>query len=359
MTGGTPPDMLEVAMATPRRSLPLLEDLGPAPRSPHDGTPPRVPGSVRRTSHLNQTWPEGRDGAMHIDAAARDLVTTGTGEAVVRGDAELHVTVDQRRALQSIVSKPHREVLRDLVGGSGGSGYRRRLQALIPDELDAGTLLYFLLDDMPGVTLVGPFAWRLWPEGQVTLADRPRHRPPEGMRGICSGFRADGRPIRLMMEAADPRHNLVPGLALEQRDDALAWHAIQPPPDGSPMMRRCRRIDVAAGPQITVNSLFRDSIWSPEGAETVVHEYGVHATADPQSMRLTSIEADPRVLPFETCSAAAGNVDLLLGEPLRTLRHRVLELVIGTDGCTHLNDALRALAEVPLMIEELATAGAV
>jgi hypothetical protein len=91
----------------------------------------------------------------------------------------------------------------------------------------------------------------------------------------------------------------------------------------------------------------------------VVHEYGVHAVVDPQSMRLTSIEADPRVLPFETCPAAARNVDLLLGEPLRTLRHRVIELVVGTDGCTHLNDALRALAEVPLIIEDLATAGAV
>jgi hypothetical protein len=296
---------------------------------------------------------------MHIDAAARDLVTTGTDEAMVRGDAELHVTVDQRRVLQSIASWPHREVLRDLVGGGGGSGYRGRLQALIPDELDAGTLLYFLLDDMPGVTLVGPFAWRLWPEAMAALANRPRHRPPEGMRGICSGFRTDGRPIRLIMEAEDPRHNLVPGLALEQQDDALAWHAIQPPPHGSPMMRRRRRIDVVVGPRITVNSLFRDSIWSPGGAEIVVHEYGVHAVVDPQSMRLTSIEADPRVLPFETCPAAARNVDLLLGEPLRTLRHRVIELVVGTDGCTHLNDALRALAEVPLIIEDLATAGAV
>ena len=83
----------------------------------------------------------------------------------------------------------------------------------------------------------------------------------------------------------------------------------------------------------------------------------MRATIDPQSMRLTSIQADPRVLPFETCPAAAGNVDLLLDEPARTLRHRVLELVVGTDGCTHLNDALRALAEVPLIIEELATAG--
>ena len=56
-----------------------------------------------------------------------------------------------------------------------------------------------------------------------------------------------------------------------------------------------------------------------------MHEYGVHAAVDPHSMRLTGIKADPRVLPFETCPAAAENVDLLVGEPMRTLRSRVIE----------------------------------
>ena len=80
---------------------------------------------------------------------------------------------------------------------------------------------------------------------------------------------------------------------------------------------------------------------------------GLHATVDPHSLRLTGL----RVLPFGTCPAAARNVDLLLGEPMRGLRHRVLELVVGTDGCTHLNDALRALAEVPVLVAELTAAG--
>jgi hypothetical protein len=90
--------------------------------------------------------------------------------------------------------------------------------------------------------------------------------------------------------------------------------------------------------------------------ETVVHEYGLRAAVNRESLRLASIEADPRVLPFPTCPAAARNVNLLVGEPLRTLRHRVLELVVGTDGCTHLNDALRALAEVPVLMDELTAA---
>jgi hypothetical protein len=351
-------------MPVPQRALPPLGGLASPPADPHQGTPPRTPGSVRRTSHLNATWPGGRGQDMHIDAAARDLVTMSSGAVAVVGEQQLHVTVDRTRVLTSIGSSPAVEALPGLVGGSGGSGYRRRLRELLPHEADAGSLPYFLLDDMPGVTLVGPFAWRLWPEATADMrratqgADREAAgiRTVARMRDICSGFRSDGLPIQRMMNAKDPQHNLVPARDLAQPDDPVAWHVMPPQPAGSAMMRRRRLVDVAAGEQLAVTSLFRDSIWAPDGTETVVHEYGLHAAVDPRSLRLTAIRADPRVLPFDTCPAAARNVDLLLGEPMRTLRDRVVELVLGTDGCTHLNDALRALAEVPVMLGELAFA---
>jgi hypothetical protein len=217
-----------------------------------------------------------------------------------------------------------------------------------------GTLRYFLLDDMPGVTLVGPFAWRLWPVGVEMMTRGLRHPGPGyDMTGICSGFRADGPPIQRINSGEDPQHNLVPAFDLAEPSDPLAWHDVPDAPQDSPMLRRRRRIDVTDGPEVVVNSVFRDSMWSPEHVETVVHEYGVHAVVDRDSMRLTSITADPRVLPFQTCPAAAANVDLLVGEPMATLRHRVLEQIVSTDGCTHLNDALRALAEVPVLLDEL------
>jgi hypothetical protein len=40
----------------------------------------------------------------------------------------------------------------------------------------------------------------------------------------------------------------------------------------------------------------------------------------------------------------------MIGTPLRELRQEVLERLRGTLGCTHLNDVLRALAEVPQML---------
>ncbi len=165
-----------------------------------------------------------------------------------------------------------------------------------------------------------------------------------------------------MSQGCGLEQNLVPAHPLEQPDDPLAWHRIPAPPGDSAMFRRRRRVDVIAPEPrgqgvMTVDSAFRDSMWSPQGVETIVHEYGVHATVDPATMRLVGIRADPRVLPFETCPSAAGNVDLLLGEPMRTLRARVLRLLVGTDGCTHLNDALRALAEVPVLVDQLVTTG--
>jgi hypothetical protein len=344
-------------MTAVRRLLPLLSDLPPAPRNPHSGAPARRPGSVRRTGHWNMTWPDGFGTDMHIDAAARDLVTTDDGTAEVAGTATLDVVVDPSRQFRSLRATPDRADLDELVGIRGGSGFRRQLQSLMPEELAAGSLAYFLLDDMPGVTLVGPFAWRLWPEMAGFYAARGHHGPGYDMTGICAGFRPDGLPIARMNRGDDPQHNLVPALDLDEPSDPLAWHEIPGPPGDSAILRRRRRIDVVDGPELVVDSVFRDSMWSPEGVETVVHEYGLHARVDRNSLRLVSITADPRVLPFQTCPSAASNVDLLVGEPMATLRHRVLELVLGTDGCTHLNDALRALAEVPVLVAELAHAG--
>jgi Protein of unknown function (DUF2889) len=50
---------------------------------------------------------------------------------------------------------------------------------------------------------------------------------------------------------------------------------------------------------------------------------------------------------------AVANVGRLVGTPLTRLRTVVLERLRTTGGCTHLNDALRALAEVPILARHL------
>ena len=59
------------------------------------------------------------------------------------------------------------------------------------------------------------------------------------------------------------------------------------------------------------------------------------------------------MLPYRECPTAAGNAPRLVGSRLPELREKVLTDLRGTLGCTHLNDALRALAEVPHLVQRL------
>ena len=120
-------------------------------------------------------------------------------------------------------------------------------------------------------------------------------------------------------------------------------------------MRRARRIDVTVGDAVTIDAAFQDSASRPDGGRMALHEYRLSATADPVSLRVTSISAEPRVLPFPECPGAMRNVARLCGTPLSDLRERVLDELKGTAGCTHLNDALRALAGVPSLLGCLRT----
>jgi hypothetical protein len=96
--------------------------------------------------------------------------------------------------------------------------------------------------------------------------------------------------------------------------------------------------------------MFRDSTWDPDGSEVAVHEYHLVASADRLSGELTSVVAEPRVLPYAECPSAAGNAGRMVGSQMSTLRSEVLGRLRGTDCCTHLNDALRSLADVPRLV---------
>ena len=71
------------------------------------------------------------------------------------------------------------------------------------------------------------------------------------------------------------------------------------------------------------------------------------------SGRLVALEPDARILPFMECPNAAARAKDLIGAPLADLRAVVLDRLAKTNGCTHLNDALRALAEVPVLFAAL------
>ncbi len=119
-------------------------------------------------------------------------------------------------------------------------------------------------------------------------------------------------------------------------------------------MRRARLIDVwRADGLVEVEAFFRDSHCSTEGFETVVHEYTVRARLDPETGVFVEGEASIGALPWQECPNAAASAHRLAGLPAATLRPVVRETFVGTSTCTHLNDTLRALEDVPALARAL------
>jgi hypothetical protein len=167
------------------------------------------------------------------------------------------------------------------------------------------------------------------------------------MTDVCTGYQQGS-------SALQPdgtlrwRQDRQPAVDIDAVDDDLAWHD-HPRPEGV-TMRRARRIDVwADGPVLYVDAFFQDSSTLPEGGRQSIHEYTLTAQADRVTGTVRAVAPVARVLPYDECPLAVGHVSALNGLPLSELRGAVLERLRGPLGCTHLNDMLRALADVPAL----------
>ena len=120
------------------------------------------------------------------------------------------------------------------------------------------------------------------------------------------------------------------------------------------MARRARRIDIwRAEGVIKVDAGFQDSGPNPQGTRTAIHEYRVYAEIDEATERLLSLQVLPLILPFRECPGASIKAARMVGERVGEFRQAVLDTLIGTVGCTHLNDVLRAFADIPSLIRML------
>jgi hypothetical protein len=270
---------------------------------------------------------------------------------VVLAEDVVDVGAAQDRTIEDISAEPARPHLTGLVGTRGGGRLRGRLAEVVPDEIAAGTPLALLLDDLAGATLIAGFAYRQWTTEWMSArpgAPAPRRR----MEGICAGFRPGSTALDSDGVGRDI-HDVRPVRPLPDPADPLGWHPLAEIREVS--MRRARRIDVWKDDQglLRVDSMFQDTSTVPGGGRVAVHEYRLEATIDPADGVLLSATADPRVLPYLECPTAVPASRLVEGTPVAELRSVVLERLKGTVGCTHLNDALRALAEVPVLAAPL------
>ncbi len=324
-----------------------------APRDPALAPPRRRPGSVRRTSTVTMTWPGGLGTPLHLDGRCRDLVTPLSGAPTVAARADLHVVSGLERRIEGIASEPAVDGLERLVGCKAGGNLRAAIARELPDEARDGTPLYLLLDDLAGSTLIAGFIFARW--ARSDFKELTRKFPRRVMRDICSGFRAGASSLLEDGSIAPLPQNVAAVPPLVDPEDPDGWHPLD---EHLPMaMRRARRIDAwQQDGVLLIDAMFRDSCWDPDGTEVAIHEYQLEGSADLKTGTLMTMTARPRVLPYVECPIAAPNASWMIGSPLRELRTSVLERLRGTDCCTHLNDALRSLAEVPVLAGSLPSA---
>lgn len=312
----------------------LRAALPPGPRDPLTATPPRRPGSVRRTTSIDH-----HRGATTVMAArGRDLLTRRDGTAEVLGAVQARVEVDAAGTITAVECDAPVD-LSGLVGANASKGFRRRLDELLPGG--DGSLLRQVLDDVPMAMLISGYGvsrelgddWAI-PGG---AADR--------LRDLCAGWASEATMIQTMeatgvfpVSIGPPAPDVFAG------DDPLAWH---PLPELAPRsVRRIRRLDVGrTDGTLDVDVHFRDSHLGPDGPEDVLHEYTVAATVDAAGV-VRVCEATPRTLPWPECPGALVSAPRLVGSTLDGVRRRVLAEFSGTTTCTHLNDVLRSLAGV-------------
>lgn len=324
----------------------------PPPRETANPAPVRSANSVRRTSSIDVSWPDGQDSERLFVGRARDLLTSTPGEAgKVLGQAELRARLRDDKSISSIVAEPAPDKIGELVGQRAGGHLRIVLRELMPELLEEGAPLYLALDDLSGTALVSAFAWSQWyPDWTQKIREKFSDEQFEKMMtdrvNICWGL-AEGNSG---VSPEGPARDIAEADAgdLRNPDDPEGWHEFYDA-DG-PGFRRARRIDVTRDESaglIRIDSAFQDSAKRRSGGRVAIHEYNLSATVDLKSGEILTIEPEARILPFPECPGAVHNTQRLLGSRIDDIRDEVLANLRGTHGCTHLNDALRALAEVP------------
>jgi hypothetical protein len=332
------------------------------PHDPLSVTPPRRPGSVRRTSSIDSTRPHGVGGNVCVDARARDLRTprvadgasTGVGRGAVELDsAAVTATIDPARTLLAIAVEPSVDGIEDLVGATVGSGYRQRALDALPDDAAHRTLLNLIVDDMPGACLVsGVAVQRAHADAFAGPAIRQHIL---ATADICAGWASDATILNTFREhdrmpvAIGP-----PAPTIERDDDPAGWHPMAELPPHATRRRRC--LDLWPEPDAEESTHgfeahFRDSYVDEEGDETVVHEYVVTGRIDAGRRTFTAVEAQARVLPWIECPGAVASAGRLVGTPIGDVRARVRATFIGQSTCTHLNDTLRMLADLEVLLD--------
>ncbi|MFC5333392.1 DUF2889 domain-containing protein [Mycobacterium branderi] len=288
---------------------------------------------------------------VYLLGRARDLKTARDGTATEIGQAWMQATVEMiPRVIQHIEVAPAVPGMR-LVGAPAMRGFRAAVDKAAPQLRLRRDLRYTLLDDVPVATLISGHA--LSASGALGNVSKSGYLP---VAYQCAGFVTGGL-LMTSFEAGDPA--VVTGPAapdLEDPADPLAWHDMATLPVLG--MRRRRRLDVYRSQknrEVLIDAMFRDTYVRADGTQTIIHEYTLEASVDPETDTIVRSAAVPRVLPWQECPGAVASATRITGMKLGELHFRVRRELSGTSTCTHLNDLLRSIADAAALTPMLHT----
>ena len=310
--------------------------------------PLRRPGSIRRTTSIDSEWPDGYGEPWEMVGRARDLLTPLEGDPVELAAGGYHIVASPLREILEIELSPAHPRAQELVGVRAGGASRRAIAEALGDL--RGTPTFQVLDDFAGASLVAGWIWSQWRGDWASGPQRGAQQSTAGRKGamldICTGFAAGGSAFKADGTPDNVNQSFTEVGPLEHPDDAAGWHPM--PHQEGPRKRRARRIDLwLQNDLIMVDAGFQDSGSNPAGGRTAIHEYRLYAEIDPATSRLVALQALPLILPYRECPGASVKATRLIGSDVREFRDSVVEVLPSTLGCTHLNDVLRALSDVP------------
>jgi hypothetical protein len=309
-------------------------------------TPPRRPGSLRRTTTHDCHRRDGLSGPVILVALGRDLYTAADGRAEAIEAARVDASTEYLQGgLSTISMEPSHPGVDDLVGVSVLGGFRGAVEKAMPGEGASCSVRAQLLDDLPAAILGSGRALRA---AGIALARNGRAPPVD----ICAGWAAGGTLLAGLDEFGPPFHDGPAAPDVLSQDDPLAWHAFEPLRlHGT---RRARRLDVwQEGGRTWAECFFRDSHVDGEEVTKVVHEWGVRAELDPQTRTFRSGATRSGPLPYPECPGAGASAGRLAGMPFDGLRRAVRKTFTGPSTCTHLNDTLRSMEDVGVLFDKL------
>lgn len=279
--------------------------------------------------------------AAEIVGRAVDVADGADGPTVLT-TVEIAMSIDDDRTI-TWLSTSARDL--DLLGHGAGRGFRAAL-----DRLRTGSagerLLRRLLWDVPIMAQVA---------GQTALLDHDAARADLVLSrhgtDQCSGWRADGEMIR---QVDDNGGVLVMPLGPEREAPSIAapWLPDLAPP--APMAtRRSRVLECGApvGPGSNpIVARFCDSYADPDGTHRALHEWVVHTDYARADDRFGAVSVDAGRLPWVECPVAGSSAGRLDGLSPAEVDQALGSGFGGISTCTHLNDTLRSLVDVPDLV---------